>query len=838
MPACRVCPVELSRRTVFAAGVMQPGTEYTVVHLGLRAPRVAIVVDGGVRWMDWFRVALAAATRCWGGAGFVLVPHRAGLVDVQVLNMVVAYDPDYVVTLQPTLAQLAWLRPETLPADVLELIRSTDPVHPSVRDQEGFPSAEDRHARKQVAAACSPYRLRWSDEDPLSEAEDVRQLPSGGGGGGLTFMRSIPAAAGGPCRQGPDWSGPAGLVAAGRYGIMARPAGEPASDPALTRSSLLWLLDPYDDVPAPDDTVWHGPPGSTRTGIDPRTVETAFSRTTLGLTEVRSGIGRAGRDVLVVAGDEPEDFAVSLAWRRVHGPSLWLPSPWWPTAEGEEAEWASDALRRLVARVASRGHAVRLTSATLSLDLVEQLAAALRTPAGPAPQDATGAGPESAGEKGVVVGAVQWRSDGVLHLGVVDQFDEQVSLPTSTDAEDTTTLLAPPPAPLLNHALLAATDSLRYEVDLAVPPKLMPRGRGLPGEALLAPGQDRGLTWLRSSRTAISYQPHRFNFVWAGTAPATRLARPLVRELGMLPWVQAQAERAGFSAVLSQAGRRVDVLRRLIGNREQLAELFAGPLLPVLRAFAASGRTDIAYPLGEGDVIRGEGYLTFPGMLTIAGDTADEVAFRDLVDRAATHRLLYRGTILGCGVCERPAFVPLETLAQTNTCPHCASPNELVQRRWRHPYAEPVWYYHLHPVARDLLADHGEIPLLLAHHLRHHSRRYADVAEVELLSSGNPTAECDLVASVDGRVAVAEVKSSNNLGRGRKLRAAIGKRIRLAEVLQADQIILATTEAQWDDSTVDGLRQQSCKRVWMTGRIPAIRLITGLATPVVSDEWS
>lgn len=99
--------------------VTRTTSDYTVVHMGLRAPRVAIVIDGGDRWIDSSRLALFAATRCWGGAGFVLVPHRAGAVDPLLLRMVGAYDPDHVVNLLPTLGQSAWLQPDRLSPVVL-----------------------------------------------------------------------------------------------------------------------------------------------------------------------------------------------------------------------------------------------------------------------------------------------------------------------------------------------------------------------------------------------------------------------------------------------------------------------------------------------------------------------------------------------------------------------------------------------------------------------------------------------------------------------------------------------------------------------------------------------
>lgn len=53
--------------------------------------------------MAWLRHCRALkridhrANRLWGGAGFVLVPHHAGVVSDTVLRAVASYDPDYVV---------------------------------------------------------------------------------------------------------------------------------------------------------------------------------------------------------------------------------------------------------------------------------------------------------------------------------------------------------------------------------------------------------------------------------------------------------------------------------------------------------------------------------------------------------------------------------------------------------------------------------------------------------------------------------------------------------------------------------------------------------------------
>jgi hypothetical protein len=112
--------------------------------------------------------------------------------------------------------------------------------------------------------------------------------------------------------------------------------------------------------------------------------------------------------------------------------------------------------------------------------------------------------------------------------------------------------------------------------------------------------------------------------------------------------------------------------------------------------------------------------------------------------------------------------------------------NELARQQWRHPVEEPAWYYDLHPVARELLGDHGEVPLLLSRHLRSRSRWYDDAPELELRdAAGSPVAEADLIAASDGSRIIAEAKSNNTLGSNpREIKRAAAKRVKLADVLR------------------------------------------------------
>ena len=782
--------------------------------------------------MEWARLGLYAASRCWGGAGFVLVPHRAGVVAPEMLRLVVAYDPDFVVNLRPTLGQVQRLRPGiALPALPDGLDEQTAArFRADLLEQPAPLAGDDRRAREAVAAACSPYRFEYPGGD---RREDTVMLSSNGTGARLTPIDDIRDIAGGHLRHGADWAGAPGVISAARYGLMSEPVEASAAfEPSFVH--MRWLLDPDDEAPSPDDTVWAGPAGSIRLNVIPSELATAFGRTMHGLTWITLGFREGQDDILLVAGDTAEDFALALGWDRLYGRGVWLPSSWWPTGSGDEPAHARAALEHLVWRASTRGSRVRIVSVSAK-DALSPLSAALRTPI-EVRSDSNETRLPSRTET-VVEAEVDWTLNGSQHLGVDGQFDEQVSLPVSIDGDGTTTLLAPPPPPLIENADLTSAASLRWEADLQFPSATMPRGRDLPGETLLVSDSEFPLTWVRSGRGGLSYHPDRFDFVPAGTATASRLARPRLRDLGMLSWAQAQASKVGLVAALSPAGRRAEGLHRLAGSREWLADTFSGPLLPALQAFNRRGRTDTAYPGREGVVINGEGFLHFAGLRTLTDGVLDDDQLREVIDALTERRILARGLVLDCGTCERPAFTRINDLSQMNSCPHCHASSELVRARWRQPPDEPTWFYHLHPLARDLLKQHGEVPLLLSHHLRSVSRSYTDISELELLDSGNPIAECDLLAAVDGTVIAAEAKSVTRLGRSaQEVKEVINKRIRIARVLRADEIILATTESRWDHTGVRELAAAVRAREWPTGSAPSVRLIIGLGTPGLGDE--
>jgi hypothetical protein len=801
----------------------------------LRPARVAVVFDGGELWHYWARLAIYAASQVWGGAGFILIPHRGGEVESCLLQAAAVYDPDHVVLLRITVRHMELARPGVQPLRMNGKLLVAGAERTALIAQAGAAVIEDQageKARQAVAAVCSPYRHR---DDGGEWADEVAALNADRPGGNLTPISGLEGVPGGSRLAAPaGWGGALGVAVAARCGALAEPvpAGHPRLDARERADLIRWLVSGGQRGTPPYSAVWHP---AAAVSVLPQDLGTAFDWGRQGLTEIYRGFAPR-RPALLVAGDEAADFALALAWDRLYGRSAWLPSEWQPDPSVTTSEMA--ALRLELGDFGfdprHTDGKVSLTTTSLGTEAMTRLASVLNTPL----IHAVGEADEP---PRFTVTDVRFDSDGIRTLAVVGQFDHQFTVPVRKDAGGGAVAMMPSPTPALEDPDLAGSTGLRWHVDLELLGSVMPRGRGLDGRTLLAPGENVYLTHVRSGRDGITFDAGRLDFVPTGTAPMSRLARPRLREPGLAEWAQLLASQSGLAFGLSSAGRRAETLRQLWGSREGFVGSLTGDLLPILGAFQPShAKSADAYPGGEGVVLLNgvrEGYLTFTGMLKYAGDKTDPAALRDSVDALAARKVVRRGLILGCGTCGRPAFIAVGSLAQVNQCPRCGTANQLAQPQWRDPVEEPQWYYDLHPVARELLADHGEVPLLLSHHLRSTARRYDDVPELELRDdSGNPVAEADLIAVANDEVIVAEAKSNNALGKNpREVKRAAAKRVKLASVLRADQIILGTTQPEWNESSLTEIRSAVTGHPWPAQLRPAVRLVTGLGSDHAED---
>jgi hypothetical protein len=153
---------------------------------------------------------------------------------------------------------------------------------------------------------------------------------------------------------------------------------------------IRWLLSNSERGTLPYSAVWHP---AAAVSVLPSELETAFDWGRHGLTVIQRGFA-PHRPALLVAGDEAADFALALAWDRLYGQSLWLPSGWQPDPDVNTSEMTT--IRLLLGDF---GHdpstpdgQVQLTTTSLGPEVMTRLAEVLDSPlirtAGPAGQPA------------------------------------------------------------------------------------------------------------------------------------------------------------------------------------------------------------------------------------------------------------------------------------------------------------------------------------------------------------------------------------------------------------------------------------------------------------------
>ncbi|WP_143022979.1 hypothetical protein [Lentzea jiangxiensis] len=779
-----------------------------------------IVIDGGERWTYQARRALYLAGRVWGGAGFAVVPHRSGVVTPVLLRACRAYDPDFVVVV-PTTERRERRAPGPFDAS------DWDELPASAIDREaGFQEGIDRRLRRKaderarvmVAEACSPYRRAYGGK---IRREKVTVLTPGTED--LCLAVNLPGARGGATLAcPPDWGGLLGVALASRLGTAVGPtpdAGEPEVAPnARYAISKRWFGD--STVPWPVELM-HYPPSIAAAGVDRRTVPYATAESMTGLVTVFHSPVGGERTSLSVVGDEPEDFALARLWTLTFGSGVWLPSVF-DIFEDRPSLVGRSRLRGMVDDLADERISTVFTSTSHDLVAIESLVGRLELRSG-------------AGWRTVVQPAdLDWHQAVRTHLAVDGQFEEHHAVPTTVDASGTRSMAAPLPPPVLEDIQPPPIGELIWHVDVAWSNSKLVRGRGLDDRELCASNSPPENTWVRSARNAISFQSKRVDLILSGVTDVNRLARPLLCDLSLEAWVYAAARSKDLVARLSEPGHRAALIERMFGERAGLVEFFGGPLLPALRAMRPEqSQTTDAYPNGEGVVLAaGEGVLAFEGF-RLSSRSMDPVEVRERLDAALRPGVLRRGLVLECSVCTRKQFQPIVKIGQTWTCTRCDVVCDLDMSAWKLPPAEPTWYYDLHPVARDVLRENGEVASLLSKFLRSDlpgaDSEYQDVEGLEVLDNGVPQVELDLIAHAAGKLVIAECKSTSELsGKRGEARNEVWKKCRAAEILGADILVFATTAPAWNDRAAKQIQGAIDSFEWGATGAADVHLVAGL----------
>lgn len=764
--------------------------------LCLRPPRVAILVADDDHWRDWAMSALAAASDYWGGAGFILVPYSlsTGRPSASFSEIVRAYDPDHVVTLELSIATWEDWYPGTISmsGEAYEVDRGA--LMETSRHLT-FEGEAARTARSEVASWCSPMRVTLSakkNERPREVLKKIgRHNPSD------SYRRVLAPAPlpspGARLAAAASWRSDIGLLAALRVGIAS---SEPQERPEPPLDGLSWLAQSTGD--APESLRWSNydfPPASSE-GLEP------WFLGEQKLTQVSRAHLQDG--AAIVIGDSAEDFALALAYDRIIGRGVWLTSALVDDPQTFERN-VRPSIWPMISNLEQGGSHLVVTSATATPEYVAEIARRVQVR-----EFGIGATEPEIESETVQVRAANLEG-GYLDYVVEEHIGVSMSLPVSKLPDGSMNALAGMETPVPVGLLFPKESSLvpYWYVDVTLYPDAIPRGRDMPAKALTLQEGSFPEVNLRASRAGVTFDPYSMGFVPAGALLPSRIGRPRLRALSMTAWVEGMAEVEGLGVRLSSAGRQAELVRSRLGTRQELLDLIASTHLPMLRAFVRHDRAPQPSERDPNMVVLGvDPYLSFAAIDSLLGGTRETTM--NLIDSLVAARLLRRGLILDCAECGRPSFVDADRLGQNFECPQCANMNALVSDRWKRESAEPRWFYDLYTTFRELLGANGDVVLLAAARLQRSSRDYTDTPELEFydLASGKAVAEVDVIASVDGEVVIVEAKS-NGAFESRKRGTQSQKLLSVAKIIRADRILLATTRDRWNATDVGHLTQSA-----------------------------
>jgi len=795
---------------------------YQTVGACLRAPRFIVAYRPGPDWIYTARRVVESLSRVWGGVGAVVLPvDSAGIARADLFRMVRTYDPDIIAAHTPIMEDLAQGDPSVIQR-MVQRLKIDDESDEEAWDRISVEPHDDESWEAlagQVDEWCSP--LKGLHQDVRSfPADEIYPFPRHGEADReFAIIPPLPderiftldLSAVDPTLA---------LMIESRVGALdARGHGtlHPIELP-VENEDLVHLVRLAITGEAPRGWDLHtryltacgvaitGQPPSALTG-EQYLQQTPFARTDRWLIRVRTA-GAPKPPVVCVVGDTAADHALRMLCDRLFHRASWVPLDLLRQDDrlGRAARTAVHRLRYvpdapprrpvLVTSVSEPHEAVR--------DLVSDLEAMFGTSGGDA-------------------AFVSVRPD-ELALETTRSFlaDPTWFALTRTvpvrRSEDEVLLLAPIDLPM-PQAVEHLSPDLRWHIDVSLPGHLPPARTALSSDGLQQnlPGSIPD-TVARAGRYGISFSSANMGSVPAGVPVEGRLAHPLLRFPSAEQIFTELAAARGATAQRSSAGRRAANAAELWRSFDAIVADLTGPTRRLLDAFLPPDRQrDGDYQSGY--AIRGDGYLTFNHAAAALG--TETGVTRATLDRLLGLNVLRRGLLLSCERCRWQAFYPIDQVGRSFVCAACSHTSGVAQGSWYKGDPEPAWNYGLDQVVRDLLRQHGDLPILTAAHLRRDARDFLWAPELAI-EDATGEVELDACLIIDGRVVVGEAKSNGQLGSGRRgTGQASANLVRIAQLLTADEIVLATSKPAWAPGAIPAV-ERALAAGWQDGPTPKI----------------
>jgi hypothetical protein len=471
-------------------------------------------------------------------------------------------------------------------------------------------------------------------------------------------------------------------------------------------------------------------------------------------------------EVVVVVGDEAQDFLL------FHGLSRLRPYVYWlPAARVENRSFLTElgeAARRTAQQAIGGGNVIAITSRA-SEDAAATAVGLLN--------DLPGLGPPEAG-------FTDWRE--LVPLASFPDADARSERRVSLLRHEGETQELPTPLPVSISSEDAS--QLRWMVDVEVEGWTPARHASL-GTAILS-GPLVTEHDVRTSSLGACYfglSP----FVQAALGLEGSTARPRLRPRSIVEQVGDVFRPLGWEVSLSDKGAFALQSARLFGGIDSLATSLRTEATRLLLNAYLTPTPSNDPGIYLTDTRRRYLSLQEAGHMIGAGDIAAVIA--QLYDRGA----LVRGHILKCEHCRATSFYSL-TADQEFTCVRCRTTQRATRFSWLGA-PEPEFRYALSEVLFQFLKNNGQLPLLGAYDYfvegRGGERRVFDIAfELDVTSPEGELQEHDIIATWGAELWVGEATAADKLARTSAAEVERLEKLKeVARVLSARGVLLVTT---------------------------------------------
>jgi len=709
--------------------------------LGLLVPAA---VDG-VSWLATFEAALAAQTRFWGGAGNLIFPLGADFTEHEVFwALADVFDPDAFVVYAPTLAEMERLEPKFYAKTIGEYEEKVggkeggERFIADARDDVVLDLQPRPEQIEVIKQRLAPLRARFAGGERLESF-------NGSSAAGWPFtdvadFAELPEAIGTPLA--PELGQSQHLLATALRGRV------PEAFATVLRDRDV-AVGEYQVAPSDLNTFVRGRQGAG---------EPPFP---WALSEIGLGLFRSGplfeAPASVVVGDDPWDFSLFYALKRLGGLAWWLPS--WLAADPLYLATVSQAVRH---DAAAEGREVLVISASDP----EAREAALSGLAGLSGQRS----PRVADwREAIPVDPLRVSGlDGEGRSKLVQVFDGEVL------ELDTAIPRLPSTVPETQMRWISEVSSREWT----------PIRHPALGERLLPViAADSGLA--RTSREGVSYFAMGA-LTFSGASLEGSVRRPNLRPLGLVEQLRTVLEPSGWGFAVSDKGIYARESMNLFGGFDQLCAALLDPAVrKLLDAYTADPSPG---PKLSQDRRR---YLIWAHFEELLGEDAAAVV-RPLQDAG----VLTQGVILKCARCRQRAWHRSGVVTDAFTCERCDLTQPADRQAW-FDTDEPILSYRMAEVLFQLLSNNGELPLLAAReHFEGATRPAGRGFELELKTPEGEGWEVDIFRSDGPRLWIGEASKS-----GRFDAAKLAFLSRLAEAVNAYGVLLATSLPAWPDAT-------------------------------------